>query len=207
MLLTFILFFSCKSNGQQKKEYKKNVIEILENLKENDTIDFLDLSNCGLKKIPDISHLKVRKLDISNNFLDSLSINKLPNYLTILDASNNNISNNLNFVYVQNENKTLKNNISKHLKEINLSYNQINRISFFMYDTNIDRIILSNNNLEKLNLYFNGKKISYLDVSNNINFSNIVSFNPEKIDKIKSKKIANNKKLKLIKLEIDMEDK
>lgn len=207
LALAFIIIISCKVSSFQINKKTESVEKLLAKLNTNDTLDLLDLSGRYIKEMPDLSKFKIRKLNISNNLLDSLLIDKLPNYLIELDASNNYISNNLNFIYVANENKKLKNNTSKNLKKINLSNNQIIGVSFYMHDTDIDHIVLSNNNLQKLNLYFKGKKISYLDVSNNSKFSNIVSFDPEKIHTIKSKNISVNEELKLIKIPIIMENK
>jgi hypothetical protein len=202
LALVFIIIISCKASSFQIDKNTESVEELLAKLNTNDTINLLDLSGRSLKEMPDLSKFKVRKLNISNNNLDSLIISYLPNYLVQLDASNNKIANPLNFVNVKNIKTLTKNNTSKCLKEVNLSNNKISVVTFYLYDTDIDRIVLSNNNLQKLNLYFRSKEISYLDVSNNPNFSNVVPFDPKKIHTIKYKNIAINEELKLIKKEI-----
>jgi hypothetical protein len=207
LALAFIIIISCKASSFQIDKNTESVEELLAKLNTNDTINLLDLSGKSLKEMPDLSKFKVRKLNISNNNLDSLIISYLPNYLVQLDASNNKIANPLNFVNVKNIKTLIKNNTSAYLKEVNLSNNKISVVTFYLYDTDIDKIILSNNNLQKLNLYFKGKKISHLDVSYNTKFSNQVTFDPKKIHTVKSKNIAVNQELKLIKIPIIMEDK
>ncbi len=207
LALAFILIISCKASSFQIDKKTGYVEKLLSKLNTNDTIDLLDLSGRSLKEMPDLSKFKVRKLNISNNDIDSLIVNYLPNYLVQLDASNNKIINKLNFIYINNGLKTFKSNTSKYLKEVNLSNNKIEGATFYLYDTAIDRIILSNNNLQKLILYINKEEINYLDISNNRKFSNIVNFDPKKIHTIKSKNIAINKELKQIKIPIIMENK
>lgn len=206
LLFPTIIFLSCNS-FYSKDSRKIDTQEIVSRLSTNDTINLLDLSNQNLKEIPDLSNYKIRKLDISNNNLDSLLISNLPSFLCELDASNNNISNKLNFISVGNDEKKLKTNTSRYLKKINLSHNRIEGITFYMHESEIDSIILSNNNLTELNLYLKSKKINYLDISFNKNFSNIITFNPNHIKTIKAKNIANSEKLKLVEYPIILEKK
>ncbi len=69
--------------------------------------------------------------------------------------------------------------------------------------------IVSDNKLNRIYLYLNDEKLNFLDVSNNKELSNMVTFDPTKIDTIKSNNIANDAPLKLIKIKVirDIPDK
>lgn len=189
--IVFLCFlFSCKSNSVQENKNTKSIEQILSKLDSRDTIQLLDLSYKNIKELPDLSRFKVRKLNISHNNLDTLVMKNLPIYLVDLDVSHNKIKNTFNFVYaVERFGFKSKDNISKYIKRINLSYNEIKSVSFLLYKTEIKRIILSNNNLDDVTLYMNGKKLNYLDVSNNPKLSNIGTIDVVKIDTIKNNSI------------------
>ncbi|WP_413999282.1 hypothetical protein ACMDB5_01550 [Flavobacterium sp. W1B] len=174
----------------QENKNTKSIEQILSKLDSRDTIQLLDLSYKNIKELPDLSRFKVRKLNISHNNLDTLVMKNLPIYLVDLDVSHNKIKNTFNFVYaVERFGFKSKDNISKYIKRINLSYNEIKSVSFLLYKTEIKRIILSNNNLDDVTLYMNGKKLNYLDVSNNPKLSNIGTIDVVKIDTIKNNSI------------------
>ncbi len=197
----FYLLFSCKNNIVKINEDYKTVEQILSKCNSNDTIPLLDFSNKKLKTLPDLSKFKVKKLDISNNNLDTLIMKNLPRYLVVLDASNNIIKNGFSFIYTTKKGYSIsKNNISKDIREINLSNNKIEGIAFILYDVKLKRIDLSYNNLKRIEM--NKQKINYLNISNNKNFSNIINFDPKSIDTIIRTKISNDLPLKLNKLEI-----
>ncbi|WP_072944552.1 hypothetical protein [Flavobacterium granuli] len=82
----------------------------------------------------------------------------------------------------------VKNNISKYIKKVNLSNNEINEISFFLYKTEIKEIFLSYNKLENITFFMPGRKLNYLDVSDNPKLSNISTIDVVIIDTIKSDK-------------------
>lgn len=198
--LIFLCFmFSCTSNSAQGNKNTKSVEQILSKLDSRDTIPLLDLSYKNIKELPDLSRFKVRKLNISHNNLDTLVLKNLPTYLVDLDASHNKIKNTFNFVYaVERFGFKLKDNISKYIKQINLSNNEIEGISFLLYKTEIKRIVLSNNNLDNVTLFMNGKKLNYLDVTNNPKLSNIGTIDLVRIDTLKSNSIAIDAPFKFI---------
>lgn len=200
--IVFLYFiFSCKSNNEQGNKSAKTVEHILSKLDINDTIQLLDLSYKNMEKLPDLSKFKVNKLNISHNNLDTLVMKNLPVYLVDLDASHNEIKGGMTFVSIKKElfgRFKVENNISKAIKQINLSNNKIEGVSLIFYEKGIERIIFSNNNLNEIYLYLNEKNLNYLDVSNNPKLSNRVSFDPSKIDTIKSNNIAVDAPLKFI---------
>ncbi|MBA0882575.1 leucine-rich repeat domain-containing protein [Flavobacterium undicola] len=175
--------------------------QILSKLNTRDTIQLLDLSYKNIKELPDLSRFKVRKLNISHNNLDTLNMKNLPNYLVDLDASFNKINDGINFQNIKGTYSQMfkgENNISKYIKRINLSNNEIEGISFIFYEKGIESIVLSNNNLDGVYLYLKYKKLNYLDVSNNPKLSNLVTFDPANIDTVKSNNIAIDAPLKFI---------
>ncbi len=200
-ILFLCIMFSCKSNSEQGNKNSKTVEHILSKLDMNDTIQLLDLSCKNMEKLPDLSKFKVKKLNISHNNLDTLVMKNLPTYLVNLDASHNKINGGMTFVSIKKElfgRFKVENNISKAIKQINLSNNKIEGVSLIFYEKGIERIIFSNNNLNEIHLYLNDKNLNYLDVSNNPKLSNRVSFDPSKIDTIKSNNIAVDAPLKFI---------
>jgi hypothetical protein len=125
----------------------------------------------------------------------------LPTYLVDLDASHNRIKRGMTFVNIKKKfygAYKVENNISKYIKQIDLSNNEFEGITFLLYETEIERIIISNNKLYRVQLYLNIEKLNYLDVSNNPKFSNMVTFDPANIDTIKSNNIAIDAPLKYI---------
>jgi len=199
ILLLLSGFYSCKSQSLSAGS-DESVSQILSRLNSRDTIDVLDFSHKNLKMLPDLSAYKVKKLNISYNDLDTLPMKNLPHYLVVLDASHNKIGKGLNFINVKWETKKIKNNVSRHLREVDLSYNKLVGVTFYLSNAGaeIDRIVLSNNNLERLELDFS-KKISYLDISDNTKLSNEVAFDLELIQNIRHDNIANDKPLEFIK--------
>lgn len=190
IFIVFLCFlFACKINSEQGNKNTDSVEQMLSKLNSNDTIQLLDLSYKNIKELPDLSRFKVKKLNISHNSLDTLVMKNLPIYLVDLDASNNKIKNTFNFVYaVERLGFEVKNNISKYIKKINLSNNEIKGVSFLLNKTEIKRIVLSNNNLENITFFMPGRKLNYLDVSNNPKLSNISTIDVVIIDTIKSDK-------------------
>lgn len=188
--LLFVFFlFSCNSNNAQENKKSQSVEQILSKLNTRDTIQLLDLSYKNIKKLPDLSKFKVKKLDISHNNLDTLVMKNLPIYLVDLDVSHNKIKNTLKFAYsVEGIGFEEKDNVSKNLREINLSNNKITEVYFLLNRTDdIKRIILSDNNLVDVTLFIR-RKINLLDVSGNPKLSNIRTVDVVIIDTIKSDK-------------------
>lgn len=200
--IIFLWFmFSCKSNSEHGTKNINSVEKILSLLDSRDTIHLLDLSHKKIKDLPDLSKYKVRRLNISHNNLDTLIMKNLPSYLVDLDVSHNKINGGMTFVNIKKEYYgfyKVENNISKFVREINLSDNEFEGVSFLLDETEIKRIIMANNKLYGFQLYFNVDKLTYLDISNNPKLSNIVSFDPSNIDTIKSKNIAIDAILKFI---------
>lgn len=178
----FFLIFSCCSKKTEKKVEIKNINynnhsqkkQII--LKENDSLEFYDLSGKNLKQIPDLSKFYITNLNLSNNSIKKLNYNFLPKNLLYLNLSFNKLD---TFKY------------KKNLNKLDLSFNQINYIQL---ENNIDSINLSHNNLAKI-FWLSHGKVSFLDISNNEKLSNILDINLKYFKKIKYDSIANNKKL------------
>lgn len=149
----------------------------------------LDLSNRGLKSIPDFSKKKnITTINLSNNFISEWDEKKLPVSVKRINLSNNSINGEVKL-----SQKSLPN-----LRCINFSNNKIER--FYSYSFSIDSIIINNNNLKRLLIFnslesFSKRKISFLDISQNADFSNALDFPPDNVKFIKHDNIKNNKDL------------
>lgn len=173
---------SCKNIQKQEIDIENQKLSKLELLKQHRPdipLDSVDLSNENLSEIPYLGNYTIKYLDLSHNNIEKLTFSFLPKGLKKLDISNNSLSS----VF-------MVDNMIFPTDEIVLSHNQIN---FAKILSPIRKLQISHNELEEL--YVETKKMEYLDVSHNLNFNNVVWFNPEKIDTILYDFTLNNKPL------------
>lgn len=186
-LLMFItVFISCRENkkvSEQKIESDKELskLELLLTLPVDSVIDFYDLSNDSIWEFPDLSEYTIKSLDLSHNEIDTFIVDFLPKSIEKL-----NLSYNLLRKVITPEIKPYNN-----LKEIDISYNQISTV--YIAEP-IRKINASHNDLN--NISFSHRNIEYVDISYNSHLSNVVGFDPYKIDTVIFNNIANDKKLK-----------
>ncbi len=157
-------------------------------------IEYCDLSDDNISKFPDLSAYTIHSLNLSNNQLDTLILEYLPQGVKSLDISDNRLSGFL-YLYLNPKEKVLveeriKLNNAFPLHELNVSHNQIRKISVGL---GLRKLIASYNKLIYVNL--NQTRVEYLDISHNPDLSNEVDFMPEGIDTIVREGIANDKKL------------
>lgn len=218
-LVMLVLFLTAVSCFQDKKPLekvevdlkeinnpvakKKNLTEILSNLKIKDTIAFLNLSNLNLKKIPDLSKYNIKKLDISHNKLDTIPLSFLPKNLKKLICTNNNLKFFTSYNYINKKN--IYDNSELNLNEIDLSSNNLKSFNYtvrhkslHLNSRDLKRINLSNNDLNYLSV--NCDKVEYLNISNNKSLSNIFDFNISSIDTVLRNNIKNSLPLQMRKL-------
>lgn len=140
-------------------------------------IDTLDLSNKGLKKIPDLSKCNIKYLNLSNNKIKYYDNDLLPKSLIELNLSHNSLK---GFVKVKTS-----------LDRLNLSHNKID--SIIVYECIKDYVDISYNHLKhvEFNCFMEGYT-SVLDISNNKNLDNRVHFIIEVFKKIIHNNIKNN---------------
>ena len=195
VLLSFL--FSCKSERKQNDteqtaipEVKLSKLEQLYLLPTDSVLNFYDLSNDSITEFPDLSAYRIRSLDLSYNLIDENLITEtvialFPQGIEVLSLSNNKLSGDF-FISL----KSMKEQDSYTLKELDVSYNKLNKLAtgFPLY-----RIIASHNDLTYIN--FNSKNTQYLDISYNPNLSNKINFDPYNIDTIVRVGIANDKPL------------
>lgn len=197
ILLILILALSCKKHSETDKvlynrnaltEKQKKVENHIHNLDERNVFSTkedmrvidsnstsIDLSNKNLKKIPDLSKYdKIYSIDLSNNKIENLDLDKLPEGLRKINISHNKLIGNLR----------IEKNKCKKIEELNLSFNNLSSINISCPILKLD---LSTNDIRKINL--NTTKLKYLDVSNNKNLSNIVDFDPKSIKTLKQEGI------------------
>jgi len=145
---------------------KSDVANTLENIKEGELINLLDLSSKALTEIPDLSKFSIKKLDLSNNNITLFEPEKFPKNLENLNLKNNK----LNKVYMN-----YKDSLLLNLKKIDLSHNKI------------EKIILSNSPVE---IYASNNNLAY-----HPNMPNVVDFDADMIETVKRNNISNNKPL------------
>ncbi|RNC64975.1 hypothetical protein D7D25_08740 [Proteiniphilum sp. X52] len=177
---------SCRENrkiSEQQTESGKEPgkLELLLTFPVDTVIDFYDLSNDSIREFPDLSVYTIKSLDLSHNEIDTFIVDFLPKGIEKLNLSNNLLRN----FYIL-EIKPPSNN----LKEIDASHNRISSVSI---GVPIRKINASHNELTSIS--FSHKNIEYVDVSYNPNLSNVVGFDPYKIDTVIHNNIANNRKL------------
>ena len=186
LLLTILLFFSCKKTTHLDSINDTTVINNSKEIIDELNIDLLIsndstliLKNRNLTELPDLSRYYIKYLDISNNSIDKLEENKLPKKLLTLKANNNQIKQfRLSYHY-----KTI-------FDELDFSNNRLDTFDLYPF---AKRIILKNNDLVYINFY--RKETMFLDISNNKNLSNLVDFQPKGIDTILRENILNSKPL------------
>ena len=187
--LIFLIFFicSCSRKARTNKEYQITVDQI----NNRDTIELLDLSNKGFKKVPDLSSYNIKRLDLSKNDIKKFDETFLPKSLLNLNLSKNLIG---DFVTVTK---------LRNLRDLDLSFNNIDSVNINPCIKNVD---LSNNNLVYLNFdCFNEKIADTLDISNNTGFSNVVPF-PTTLYNIVLRKNIKNKKSLIWSFEVPIDD-
>ena len=181
------LLLSCSSKENKNvlmdtltpKELTK--LEKLMLLPKDSVIAHYDLSHDSLTQIPNISKYTILSLDLSYNQIDTILAKNLPQKLEKLNLSHNKFAG-----IVRIHRQTIS-----FLKEINLSYN---KLTFLDCGEPLYRILISLNNVTDMSL--NHQYIRYLDISYNPNFSNrVTNFNPDRIDTIVRKGIANNREI------------
>lgn len=161
-----------KDTPIDQNEFDLNVL----NSFEDSLIQDLDLSNRKLGKIPDLSKIRVHKLNLSNNFIDTIPISYLPKELSILNLSHNNF---------QKKFRLPKNSLN--IDELDLSYNKIESADI---SVNLRKLDLSQNNLIYVTL--SNKRMKFLNISDNPRLSNVVQFQPKGIDTIIHHNISND---------------
>jgi hypothetical protein len=186
VLISIVVLISCRENrkisGQQTESTKEpGKLEFLSTLPVDSIIDFYDLSNDSIREFPDLSGYTIKSLDLSNNELDTFIVNFLPKGIEKLNLSNNLLRN----FYILETKSSYEN-----LKEIDISENRISSVSIGLP---VRKINASHNELTSIS--FSHKNIEYVDVSYNPNLSNVVGFDPYKIDTVIHNNIANNRKL------------
>ena len=139
-----------------------------------------DLSNDNVENFPNLSAFTIKSLDLSYNLLETINPFFLPKGVERL-----NLSHNLYRGIVR-----IRKNTIPSLKELDISYNAVNRINIC---EPLFRIILSYNDLTYAN--FNHKNLQYLDISYNPSLSERVNFEPLWIDTIVRDGVADGKRL------------
>lgn len=213
MLVLFLMVVSC---FQHKKPIKKGEVdlkeinnpvaekrdftEILSKLKIKDTMEFLNLSNLNLKKLPDLSKYNIKRLDISHNELDTIPLRFLPKNLKKLICTNNNLKFFRLYNYVNKKN--IYDNSELNLNEIDLSSNNLKSFNYtvrherlHLSSCDLKRVNLSNNNLDYLSV--NCDNVEYLNISNNNSLSNVFDFNISSIDTVLRSNIKNKLPLQM----------
>lgn len=185
ILLVSFLLLSCgmmskKEVTDQPPTNELTKLETLFLLPYDSVMDYYDLSNDSIVSFPDLSAFTIKSLDLSYNLLDTINPFFLPKGLERLNLSHNLYS---GFVRIR------KNTIPS-LKELDISYNTVNRINIC---EPLFRIILSYNDLTYAN--FNHKNLQYLDISYNSGLSERVNFEPLWIDTIVRDGVADGKRL------------
>lgn len=184
--LLIICLFACKAadkNTALEENIPKELtkLELLFLLPQDSSLTAYDLSKDSIVSFPDLSEYTIYNLDLSNNLLDTVILEYLPQKLEKLNLSYNHYKG--NFRITQN---TIPN-----LKEIDISYNNLNEIDIA---EPLYRIIASHNDIK--GIYLNHKNLYYLDISYNPNLPERVTFEPLKIDTVLHEGTANGKPLR-----------
>ena len=185
ILLVSFLLLSCgmmskKEVTDQPPRNELTKLETLFLLPYDSVMDYYDLSNDSIVNFPDLSAFTIKSLDLSYNLLETINPFFLPKGVERL-----NLSHNLYRGIVR-----IRKNTIPSLKELDISYNAVNRINIC---EPLFRIILSYNDLTYAN--FNHKNLQYLDISYNPSLSERVNFEPLWIDSIVRDGVADGKRL------------
>jgi len=167
VIYTFLLVIcvACKATDIDDNGVKK--------LKENETIDYLDLSNKGLQDFPDLSKFHIKNLNISHNEIKSFDLKYLPKGIVQLNMSFNKFKGSTVFYN------------SNTLTSIDISNNMLD--TFALQLPNIKKINVSNNRLTylRINKYLRPHDVNNdigimdtLNISNNKDLSPILKFPP-----------------------------
>jgi len=192
VFLVLVLFSitSCKNKESNVSLEIKNTIsekkskpinEILDSIFSlSQSIEKLDLSQKEMKAMPDLSSYKIKKLNLSNNAIDSFILSRLPSKLEYLNISNNKLKS----ISI----KDCKSNIDS----IDISYNNLR---YVYIRCGGDKFLnASNNDIKEIHL-FPKEVMGSLNVSNNPNLDNELSFSPKAYDSIVSHNIGSEKPL------------
>lgn len=186
LLILILPFFLCCTINNKEKVHaivspdQLNKLERLLLLFPHSIMDAYDLSNDSITNFPDLSAFTIKSLNLSSNLLDTIIPHFLPKGLEKLNLSHNHYCG-----YV-----VIRKNTMPALKELDMSYNLLNRISI---GEPFYRILLSHNDLSSVCL--NHENIRYLVISYNSNMAERVCFNPDRIDTIVREGVANGKRL------------
>ena len=134
----------------------------------------LNLENCNISNLEDLTNLKITNLNISNNDISYINTNK--DTINTINASKTKLNSVSNFVNYNNliSLDISSNNITSlegienliNLEDLNLSSNKISDYSLLNNMSNLNSLSLSNSNINDISM-FNNKKLYYLDLSNN----------------------------------------
>lgn len=153
----------------------------IKNLNETVHYNSVNLSNQNLKEFPDLSRYNIKELDISDNNIVTFNSSLLPKGIEKIKISNNKLTG--KFLI------PLKDSIL-NIKSMDISNNYLESV---VIHCPLNKLNVSNNKLSHLDV--NYRKMSYIDISDNKQLSNVVYFNPKKIDTIKSSNISSTKPL------------
>ncbi len=200
IIIIALFLFSCVDNKKQvdknnkKIEKKLSKLEQLMQFPKDTLLDYYDLSNDSISTFPNLSSYTIKSLNLSHNQLDTIDANYLPKGVVKLDLSYNNLEGIFDFWLEEIEqldvNVRLKLYKKHPLKELNISHNRLKGIGIFF---ELRKLIISYNDIAYMD--FNQGGIEYIDISNNPHLSNVVVFDPAKVDTIIRDNIANNKRL------------
>ena len=196
--LIVLMTFSCTGTGQGKQpgsevveEQKPGKLEQLMLLPRDSVMDYYDLSNDSIADFPDLSDYTIKSLDLSHNQLDTAIVNYLPKGIITLNLSYNYFHKIFNFKIDDDWRSDWKKLYEKTtIREIDLSHNGLTGIDIGFP---LRKIVISHNDITYIN--FSHFNIEYIDISHNPNLSNVVRFDPNKIDTIIRHNIANDKEL------------
>ena len=169
---------------------KISKLEKLRRLPKGSVISCCVLSNDNIRSFPNLSAYTIKSLNLSHNQLDTIILTHLPKGLVKLDLSYNHFEKDIRLYFPKSDKAKQKGHGRYPLKEIDLSHNQIKRISIGIP---LRKIVVSHNHLTFIN--FSHGNIQYVDISYNPNLSNEVDFVPEEVDTILREGISNDKPL------------
>ncbi len=191
IILFVLLLFSCAINKKQSEKHLSK-LEQLKQLPKCTVLNHYDLSNDSISEFPNLSAYKIKSLDLSYNQIDSIIVDYLPKGLVKLNLSHNKLKS--IFVFELNEDLNFETELKLYkkatIKELDISYNNLKKI-YIGFD--LRKLIIAYNDIIHINL--SQGCLEYIDISNNPHLSNIVNFQPKKVDTIKRENIANKKEL------------